>query len=71
MAVEASEKRKLTNFFQHYLLPADEDEHGRLDIQHELLKARMGLYLKPSAVRRALAPRPEGDPPAIIDIGMC
>ncbi len=51
------------------MLPADQDEHGRLDIQHELLKTKMGLYLKPSAVRRALAPRDSGDPPAIIDIG--
>lgn len=52
-------------------MPADVDEHGRLDIQHETLKIQMGaLYYPVDLVRRILAPRPPGDQaPAILDIG--
>lgn len=50
---------------------ADVDEHGRLDIQHQMLKVKMGgLYWPSDHVRRILAPRPEGsEPPAILDVG--
>lgn len=51
------------------MLPADPAEHGRLDIQHELLKKKMGgIFMKPDAVRRALAPRQSGHP-AVLDVG--
>ncbi|KAG8974524.1 hypothetical protein FRC05_007156 [Tulasnella sp. 425] len=55
-----------------YVLPADGEEHGRLDVQHEMLKAALGgLYVRQAApaVRRALAFRKDGDPNAILDIG--
>ncbi|KAG8908667.1 hypothetical protein FRC01_007314, partial [Tulasnella sp. 417] len=51
---------------------ADGEEHGRLDVQHEMLKAALGgLYIRQAApaVRRALAFRTNGDPNAILDIG--
>ncbi|KAG8872852.1 hypothetical protein FRB97_007287 [Tulasnella sp. 331] len=52
-----------------YMLPADGTEHGRLDLQHECFKRKLGgLFLKPDAVRRALAPR-QDITPAILDIG--
>ncbi|KAG8855156.1 hypothetical protein FRB96_007194 [Tulasnella sp. 330] len=52
-----------------YLLPVDNIEHSRLHLQHELFKRKMGgLFLKPEAVRRALAPKQDVTP-AIIDIG--
>ncbi|KAG9048338.1 hypothetical protein FS837_000210 [Tulasnella sp. UAMH 9824] len=50
----------------------DGEEHGRLDVQHEMLKAALGgLYMRQAApaVRRALAIRKDGDPNAILDIG--
>ncbi|KAG8953837.1 hypothetical protein FRC04_001467 [Tulasnella sp. 424] len=50
----------------------DGEEHGRLDIQHEMLKAALGgLYVRQAApaVRRALAFRKDGDPNLILDIG--
>ena len=51
------------------MLPADVAEHGRLDLQHELLKKKMnGVFFRPDAVRRALAPRQSGQP-AILDVG--
>lgn len=50
---------------------ADVDEHGRLDIQHEMLKIKLGGLCWPlHHVRRILAPRPEGaEAPAVMDIG--
>lgn len=54
---------------QRYALPADSEEHGRLDIQHEMLKRkRNGLFFAQQAVRRALAPR-EGVERAALDVG--
>ncbi|KAG8940678.1 hypothetical protein FRC04_005090 [Tulasnella sp. 424] len=51
------------------MLPADIAEHGRLDLQHEMLKRkRGGLFYAPQAVRKALASR-EGPQPSILDVG--
>ncbi|KIO32955.1 hypothetical protein M407DRAFT_90994 [Tulasnella calospora MUT 4182] len=64
--------RIVNNTNDKYVLPADGEEHGRLDVQHEMLKAAFGgLYVRQAgpAVRRALAPRKDGDPNAILDIG--
>ncbi|KAG8954093.1 hypothetical protein FRC00_006036 [Tulasnella sp. 408] len=50
----------------------DWEEHGRLDVQHEALKAALGgLYIRQAApaVRRALQIRKDGDPNSILDIG--
>ncbi|KAG8910002.1 hypothetical protein FRC00_009037, partial [Tulasnella sp. 408] len=48
---------------------ADATEHKRLDLQHEMLTARMGgLFLCPDVVERALAPR-EHSQPAVLDVG--
>lgn len=50
----------------------DLEEHERLAIQHEMLKAALGgLYIRQAAlaVRRALAPRKDGDLNAVLDIG--
>lgn len=52
-----------------YSLPADEEEHSRLDIQHNMIKLRVGgLYNKPDLIKATLA---EGKvpKPAILDIG--
>ena len=68
----ASSTTKLYTLIVHsVVLLADVDEHGRLDIQHEMLKAKMGGLFWPSdRVRGILAPRPEGsEPPAVLDIG--
>lgn len=50
---------------------ADVDEHTRLDIQHQMLKVKMGgLYWPIDLVRNILAPKLVGhDPPAVLDIG--
>ncbi|KIO32959.1 hypothetical protein M407DRAFT_18115 [Tulasnella calospora MUT 4182] len=64
--------RMVNNTNDKYILPADGEEHGRLDVQHEMLKAALGgLYVRQAApaVRRALAVRKDGDPNAILDIG--
>ncbi|KAG8897054.1 hypothetical protein FRC00_004878 [Tulasnella sp. 408] len=65
--------RVLNNTNEKYMLPADTEEHGRLDIQHEMLKAALGgLYARPPApaVRRALSSRKEdGCSPMVLDIG--
>ncbi|KAG8953835.1 hypothetical protein FRC04_001465 [Tulasnella sp. 424] len=48
------------------------EEHGRLDIQHEMLKVALGgLYMRPAApaVRRALSSRKEDGSPMVLDIG--
>jgi len=71
-------RKVLNRFFGDQLLIigfdaglADSDEHGRLDVQHRMLRIKMdGLYWTAEAVRPILAPRPEGsEPPAILDIG--
>ncbi len=57
--------------FDGFFLPlkADPEEHSRLDMQHEMLKKKMGgLFLVPNAVRRAMAPRQDQEP-AAMDIG--
>ncbi|KAG8867456.1 hypothetical protein FRB97_003270 [Tulasnella sp. 331] len=52
-----------------YIMPADELEHSRLDLQHECFRRKLGgLFLKPDAVRRALAPNQDVTP-TILDIG--
>ncbi|KAG9048337.1 hypothetical protein FS837_000209 [Tulasnella sp. UAMH 9824] len=64
--------RIVNNTNDNYVLPADGEEHGRLDVQHEMLKAALGgLYVRQAApaVRRALAIRKDGDSNAILDIG--
>lgn len=63
--------RVVNNTTEAYGLPADVLEHGRLDIQHEMLKtARNGLFFAADDVRRALAPRKDSEPqPAVLDIG--
>ncbi|KAG9048513.1 hypothetical protein FS837_012703 [Tulasnella sp. UAMH 9824] len=51
------------------MLPADVAEHGRLDLQHEMLKKqRGGLFYAPQAIKRALAPR-EDSQPSVLDVG--
>ncbi|KAG9048508.1 hypothetical protein FS837_012698 [Tulasnella sp. UAMH 9824] len=61
--------RMFNNTSDHYMLPADVAEHGRLDLQHEMLKKmRGGLFYAPKAVKRALEPR-EGSQPSILDVG--
>ncbi|KAG8912285.1 hypothetical protein FRC01_005177 [Tulasnella sp. 417] len=61
--------RTFNNTSDNYMLPADVAEHGRLDLQHEMLKKkRGGLFYAPQAVRKALAPR-EGSRPSILDVG--
>ncbi|KAG9048510.1 hypothetical protein FS837_012700 [Tulasnella sp. UAMH 9824] len=61
--------RVINSTSERYALPADSEEHGRLDIQHEMLKRkRNGLFFAQQAVRRALAPR-EGVERAALDVG--
>ncbi|KIO29850.1 hypothetical protein M407DRAFT_69943 [Tulasnella calospora MUT 4182] len=61
--------RTFNNTSDQYMLPADVAEHGRLDLQHEMLKKkRGGLFYAPQAVKKALAPR-EGSQPSILDVG--
>ncbi|KAG9004644.1 hypothetical protein FRB94_002184 [Tulasnella sp. JGI-2019a] len=63
------EGRTLQATSDGYMLPADDVEHGRLDLQHNLLKLKIGgLYFKPEAVRRALAPK-QDITPTVLDIG--
>ncbi|TBU35695.1 S-adenosyl-L-methionine-dependent methyltransferase [Dichomitus squalens] len=61
--------RTLNNQNDTYFLPADNEEHRRLDLQHQIITLALGgLYPAPNLVRRALAPRP-GKTPAILDVG--
>lgn len=56
---------------RRFLTPhlADPPEHCRLDLQHEMLKKKMnGLFLRPDAVHRALAPK-QTEIPSILDVG--
>ncbi|KAG8925392.1 hypothetical protein FRC03_002497 [Tulasnella sp. 419] len=52
-----------------YMLPADDVEHSRLDVQHNLLRLNLNnsLYPAPELVRKVLAPGPEA--PSVLDIG--
>ncbi|KAG8924777.1 hypothetical protein FRC02_010200 [Tulasnella sp. 418] len=53
----------------NYMLPADDVEHTRLDIQHDLLKLHLrGLYPAVDLVRAALSPQ-HSPCPAVLDIG--
>ncbi|KAG8893669.1 hypothetical protein FRC01_013442, partial [Tulasnella sp. 417] len=59
--------RIFNNTSEYYMLPADPPEHCRLDLQHEMLKKKMnGLFLRPDAVHRALAPK-QTEIPSILD----
>ncbi|KAG8953834.1 hypothetical protein FRC04_001464 [Tulasnella sp. 424] len=61
--------RVFNNTSEFYMLPADAPEHCRLDMQHEMLKKKMnGLWLRPDAVHRALAPK-QTEVPSILDVG--
>ncbi|KAI0822861.1 S-adenosyl-L-methionine-dependent methyltransferase [Trametes gibbosa] len=61
--------RILNNQNDTYFLPADNEEHRRLDLQHQVITLALGgLFPAPDLVRRALRPRP-GTPPAILDVG--
>ncbi|KAI0797651.1 S-adenosyl-L-methionine-dependent methyltransferase [Abortiporus biennis] len=52
-----------------YFLPADWEEHRRLDLQHDIHTINLGsLYPAVEQVRRALMPR-ENFTPAILDVG--
>ncbi|KAI0664665.1 S-adenosyl-L-methionine-dependent methyltransferase [Cubamyces menziesii] len=61
--------RVLNNANDTYFLPADTEEHRRLDLQHQVITLALGgLYPAPDLVRRALRPRP-GKAPAVLDVG--
>ncbi|KAI0082841.1 S-adenosyl-L-methionine-dependent methyltransferase [Panus rudis PR-1116 ss-1] len=52
-----------------YFLPADLEEHRRLDLQHHIYTLSLGsLYPAPDLVRKALQPQP-GKSRAILDVG--
>ncbi|KAH9843187.1 S-adenosyl-L-methionine-dependent methyltransferase [Rhodofomes roseus] len=52
-----------------YFLPADHEEHRRLDVQHHQYTLILGrLYPAPELVWRALRPRPDRRP-TILDVG--
>ncbi|KAG9008864.1 hypothetical protein FRB94_012833 [Tulasnella sp. JGI-2019a] len=52
-----------------YILPCDEEEHQRQDIEHRVLSLVMdSLYAAPELVRRAMVPRPNVVS-AVLDIG--
>ncbi|KZO96595.1 S-adenosyl-L-methionine-dependent methyltransferase [Calocera viscosa TUFC12733] len=53
-----------------YALPADEEEHARLDTQHVMLQTALGgyLYPDPKRIEAALAPTP-GRTTQILDVG--
>ncbi|KAH8106814.1 S-adenosyl-L-methionine-dependent methyltransferase [Cristinia sonorae] len=61
--------RILNNQNDTYFLPADNEEHRRLDLQHHIYTISLnGLYSAPDLVRRALQPRPWSSP-AVLDVG--
>ncbi|KAI0748536.1 S-adenosyl-L-methionine-dependent methyltransferase [Daedaleopsis nitida] len=61
--------RILNNQNDTYFLPADTEEHRRLDLQHQVITLALGgLFPASNLVRRALAPRP-GKISAILDVG--
>ncbi|KAI8989708.1 S-adenosyl-L-methionine-dependent methyltransferase [Trametes punicea] len=61
--------RVLNNANDTYFLPADTEEHRRLDLQHQVITLALGgLYPAPDLVRRALRPRP-GKAPGVLDVG--
>ncbi|KAJ3553866.1 hypothetical protein NM688_g3394 [Phlebia brevispora] len=61
--------RVVNSYNDTYLLPADDDEHRRLDLQHRIYTIMLGaLYPAVPLVRWALRPR-RGTTPAILDVG--
>lgn len=52
-----------------YVLPADEEEHSRLDLQHNMLKLLIeSLYTDSELVRKVLAPG-QDTRPKVLDVG--
>ncbi|KAG8955745.1 hypothetical protein FRC04_007736 [Tulasnella sp. 424] len=61
--------RAFNNQSDLYMLPADDHEHSRLDIQHLALRLFLGsLYASKHLVEAALKPNLEV-PPAVLDVG--
>ncbi|KAG9044483.1 hypothetical protein FS837_008078 [Tulasnella sp. UAMH 9824] len=61
--------RAFNSSVETYLLPADDEEQNRLDLQHNALVCFLGgLFPWPDRVNEALRPRP-GYTPGILDIG--
>ncbi|KAG8976990.1 endoplasmic reticulum retention protein [Tulasnella sp. 425] len=61
--------RAFNSSVETYLLPADDEEQSRLDLQHHALVCFLGgLFPWPDKVREALRPQP-GYTPGILDIG--
>ncbi|KAG9044044.1 hypothetical protein FS837_008859 [Tulasnella sp. UAMH 9824] len=61
--------RAFNNQSDLYMLPADDHEHSRLDIQHLALRLHLGsLYASKHLVEAALKPNPDC-PPAVLDVG--
>ncbi|GBE82130.1 S-adenosyl-L-methionine-dependent methyltransferase [Sparassis latifolia] len=61
--------RMLNNQNETYFLPADNEEHRRLDLQHRIITLTLGrLYPAAEHVWRALRPRTDRRP-AILDVG--
>ncbi|OBZ69220.1 hypothetical protein A0H81_10750 [Grifola frondosa] len=61
--------RVLNNQNDTYFLPADNEEHRRLDLQHQIITLSLGgLYPAAGLVRRALNPRADRTP-TIMDVG--
>ncbi|KIO32573.1 hypothetical protein M407DRAFT_18615 [Tulasnella calospora MUT 4182] len=61
--------RLFNNINDYYMLPADVDEHGRHDLQHEMLQLAMdGIFVNADAANRALSSG-DGKTPAALDVG--
>ncbi|EPQ58002.1 S-adenosyl-L-methionine-dependent methyltransferase [Gloeophyllum trabeum ATCC 11539] len=61
--------RILNSQNETYMLPADVEEHQRLDLQHQIYTLMLGdLYTAPEMVHHALRPRNDYQP-AIFDVG--
>ncbi|KAG8893892.1 hypothetical protein FRC00_009866 [Tulasnella sp. 408] len=55
-----------------YDLPADAQEHKRMDLQHNMLKALVGgLYVPPDLVKKALDPAQRHNKCSVLDVGTC
>ncbi|KAG8869617.1 hypothetical protein FRB98_002328, partial [Tulasnella sp. 332] len=61
--------REFTSQSENYMLPADDKEHSRLDLQHNIVKFHLrSLYPYPRWVEWLLRPSQERNP-AVLDIG--
>lgn len=61
--------RTINNVNDYYLLPVDVTEHGRLDLQHDMLKLAMGsIFVNADAGNRAMVAT-DGKKPAALDVG--